>query len=140
VPLPAQAELAAEARPLMPAPGEPLRPIHEGRIRSGPIDIRVPLPYRNTDLASPHRSSSTTTATPPPVHRRRLTMRNVHPAARRRESTGAGVLGPRRADQRVAAPSRPPERRAAGRLFVDESQKWSDALWETLTRDLTLSW
>ncbi|CAM5727968.1 hypothetical protein SGLAM104S_03902 [Streptomyces glaucescens] len=46
----------------------------------------------------------------------------------------------RRADQRVPVPPRPPERRAAGRLFADESQKWPDTLWETVTRDPTLSW
>lgn len=93
MPLPAQAELAAEAGTLMPALGEPLR--RSTRTASGPGrgDVRVPLPSRNTDLAFPAPVEQHDDGDSDPVHRRRLTMRNAHMAARRQESTEAGALG-----------------------------------------------
>ncbi|WP_086732766.1 hypothetical protein [Streptomyces glaucescens] len=68
-------------------------------------------------------------------------MRNAPMAARREASTeGSGLdLYDVLTSGSLFLP-RPPERRAAGRLFADESQKWPDTLWETVTRDPTLSW
>ncbi|MEU0727620.1 winged helix-turn-helix domain-containing protein [Streptomyces sp. NPDC006140] len=173
------------AETLMVALGEPLRMIHEGRIRPESIDVRILVPSRDIELAFPvpveaHGDDN-------PVHQRWLAMRNAHGQVlqhnllalrsthgidvsvmfralpftppvklyllngeealigyymltRRAEEWGSqtldmyDVLGSqsvlfsftRRADQRDAA-------------FVDESQKWFDALWETITTDLTLS-
>ncbi|MEU1405290.1 winged helix-turn-helix domain-containing protein [Streptomyces sp. NPDC005728] len=173
------------AESLIPALGEPLRMIHEGRIRPERVDVRILLPSRDINLAFPvpvdvHGDDDA-------VHQRWLAMRNaqgqvlqynlqalrsthdidvqVHfralpftpPAklyllngtealfayymiARREEPTDSGTLEmydtlgsasllfsfEKRAGQRDAA-------------FVEQSQKWFDALWETITTDLTLS-
>ncbi|MES4886459.1 winged helix-turn-helix domain-containing protein [Streptomyces sp. NPDC096012] len=173
------------AQSLMPALGEPLRLIHEGRIRPERIDARILLPSRDINLAFP--VSVDAGSDDDAVHQRWLAMRNaqgqvlqynlqalrgthdidVHvtfralpftpPAklyllngvealyayymvTRREEPTESGVLEmydtlgsesllfsfERRAGQRDAA-------------FVEQSQKWFDALWETITTDLTLS-
>ncbi|MFE9498480.1 winged helix-turn-helix domain-containing protein [Streptomyces collinus] len=173
------------AQSLIPALGEPLRLIHEGRISPDRIDVRILLPSRDINLAFPvsvdgHGDDDA-------VHQRWLAMRNaqgqvlqynlqalrsthdidVHvtfralpftpPAklyllngaealyayymiARREEPTDSGTLEmydtlgsesllfsfEKRAGRRDAA-------------FVEQSQKWFDALWETITTDLTLS-
>lgn len=173
------------AQSLLPALGEPLRLIHEGRIRPERIDARILLPSQDINLAFPvpvdrHGDDEA-------VHERWLGMRNaqgqvlqynlwalrgthdidVHvtfralpftpPAklyllngaealyayymvARREEPTDSGTLEmydtlgsesllfcfEKRAGQRDAA-------------FVEQSQKWFDALWETISTDLTLS-
>ncbi|MCT7351667.1 winged helix-turn-helix domain-containing protein [Streptomyces sp. 15-116A] len=169
---------------LMLALGEPVRLIHEGRIRPESIDFRVLLPSRDINLAFPvpvdGRSGDDT------VHDRWLQMRNAQAQVldhnlrafrsthgidvrvrfrglpftppmklyllngeealfgyymleRREEEWGSqtldmyDVLGSqsllfsfvKRAGQRDAA-------------FVEESEKWFDALWETITTDLTL--
>ncbi|MER6035534.1 MULTISPECIES: winged helix-turn-helix domain-containing protein [unclassified Streptomyces] len=173
------------AQSLIPALGEPLRLIHEGRIRPGRIDVRVLLPSRDINLAFP--VSVEARGDDDPVHRRWLEMRNAqgqvlqynlralrsthdidvhvtfralpftppvklyllngvealfahYMVTRREEPTDSGTLEmydtlgsesllfsfERRAGQRDAA-------------FVEQSQKWFDALWETITTDLTLS-
>ncbi|GAB2869878.1 GntR family transcriptional regulator [Streptomyces deserti] len=173
------------AETLMLALGEPLRLIHEGRIRPESIDVRVLLPSREINLAFP--ISVEGHGDDDPVHERWLLQRNAqghvlrhnlyalrsthgidvrvtfralpftppvklyllnqqealiayYMVTRREEFTDSGmmdmydVLGTesllfsfeRRAGQRDAA-------------FVEESQKWFDALWETITSDLTLS-
>ena len=173
------------AQSLIPALGEPLRLIHEGRIRPERIDARVLLPSRDIDLAFPVPVDAGSGDAA--VHQRWLAMRNaqgqvlqynlqalrgthdidVHvtfralpftpPAklyllngtealyayymiTRRAEPTETGTLDMydalgsqsllfsflKRAGHRDAA-------------FVEESQKWFDALWETITTDLTLS-
>ncbi|WP_317444135.1 GntR family transcriptional regulator [Streptomyces collinus] len=173
------------AQSLIPALGEPLRLIHEGRIRPDRIDVRILLPSRDINLAFP--VSVDAHGDDDAVHQRWLAMRNaqgqvlqynlqalrsthdidVHvtfralpftpPAklyllngsealyayymiARREEPTDSGTLEmydtlgsesllfsfEKRAGRRDAA-------------FVEQSQKWFDALWETITTDLTLS-
>ncbi|MFD9092618.1 winged helix-turn-helix domain-containing protein [Streptomyces collinus] len=173
------------AQSLTPALGEPLRLIHEGRIRPARIDVRILLPSRDINLAFP--VSVDAHGDDDAVHQRWLAMRNaqgqvlqynlqalrsthdidVHvtfralpftpPAklyllngaealyayymiARREEPTDSGTLEmydtlgsesllfsfEKRAGRRDAA-------------FVEQSQKWFDALWETITTDLTLS-
>ncbi|MDI1458133.1 GntR family transcriptional regulator, partial [Streptomyces sp. ATE26] len=173
------------AQSLIPALGEPLRLIHEGRIRPGRIDVRVLLPSRDINLAFP--VSVEAHGDDDPVHRRWLEMRNAqgqvlqynlralrsthdidvkvtfralpftppvklyllngtealfahYMVTRREEPTDSGVLEmydtlgsesllfsfEKRAGQRDAA-------------FVEQSEKWFDALWETITTDLTLS-
>lgn len=173
------------AQSLIPALGEPLRLIHEGRIRPERIDVRILLPSRDINLAFPVPVEGR--GDDDPVHHRWLAMRNaqgqvlqynlqalrsthdidVHvtfralpftpPAklyllngrealfayymiTRREEATESGTLDmydtvgsesllfsfEKRAGQRDAA-------------FVEQSQKWFDALWETITTDLTLS-
>ncbi|MEU6283149.1 GntR family transcriptional regulator [Streptomyces sp. NPDC047028] len=173
------------AQTLIPALGEPLRLIHEGRIRPDRIDVRVLLPSRDINLAFP--VSVDAHGADDPVHRRWLDMRNAqgqvlrynlqalrsthdvdvhvtfralpftppvklyllngaealfayYMVARREEPTDSGTLDmydtlgsesllfsfEQRAGQRDAA-------------FVEQSQKWFDALWETITTDLTLS-
>jgi hypothetical protein len=173
------------AETLMVALGEPVRQIHEGRIRPESIDVRILLPSRKINLAFPisvegggddelvhnrwlvqrnaqglvlrhnlqslHAShgidvSVTFRALPftPPV---KLYLLNQSEAliayymiARRAETVDSEVLEmydtlgsesllfsfEGRAGQRDSA-------------FVEESQKWFDALWETITTDLTLS-
>ncbi|MFI9806624.1 GntR family transcriptional regulator [Streptomyces sp. NPDC052301] len=174
------------AQSLMPALGEPLRLIHEGRLRPDRIDARILLPSRDINLAFPV-SVDAGSEEDDAVHQRWLAMRNaqgqvlqynlqalrgthdidVHvtfralpftpPAklyllngaealyayymiTRREEPTDTGTLEmydalgsesllfsfEKRAGQRDAA-------------FVEQSQKWFDALWETITTDLTLS-
>ncbi|MEU0008623.1 GntR family transcriptional regulator [Streptomyces sp. NPDC006314] len=173
------------AQSLIPALGEPLRLIHEGRIRPERIDTRILLPSRDINLAFP--VSVDAGSGDDAVHQRWLAMRNaqgqvlqynlqalrgthdidVHvtfralpftpPAklyllngaealyayymiTRREEPTESGTLEmydtlgsesllfsfEKRSGQRDAA-------------FVEQSQKWFDALWETITTDLTLS-
>ncbi|MFG2354225.1 winged helix-turn-helix domain-containing protein [Streptomyces sp. NPDC048521] len=173
------------AQSLIPALGEPLRLIHEGRLSPERIDVRILLPSRDINLAFP--VSVDAGSDDDAVHQRWLAMRNaqgqvlqynlqalrgthdidVHvtfralpftpPAklyllngrealyayymiARREEPTESGTLEmydtlgsesllfsfEKRAGQRDAA-------------FVEQSQKWFDALWETITTDLTLS-
>ncbi|MEU6242858.1 GntR family transcriptional regulator [Streptomyces sp. NPDC047024] len=195
------------AQSLTPALGEPLRLIHEGKVRPERIDARVLLPSRDIDLAFPvsaaprHQTAPRDQTAPreqddhparhrddDPVHRRWLAMRNAQgqvlqynlealrsthgievnvtfralpftpPAklyllngtealyayymvTRREEPTESGTLEmydtlgsesllfsfDRRAGRRDAA-------------FVEQSQNWFDALWETIASDLTLSW
>ncbi|MBJ7905942.1 GntR family transcriptional regulator [Streptomyces sp. DSM 110735] len=183
------------AQSLTPALGEPLRLIHEGRVRPERIDVRVLLPSRDIDLAFPVSAAPRAPDQDParhrdddPVHRRWLAMRNAQgqvlqynlealrsthgvevnvtfralpftpPAklyllngtealyayymvTRREEPTDSGTLEmydtlgsesllfsfDQRAGRRDAA-------------FVEQSQNWFDALWETIASDLTLSW
>ncbi|MEV7244127.1 winged helix-turn-helix domain-containing protein [Streptomyces sp. NPDC003236] len=173
------------AQSLIPALGEPLRLIHEGRIRPGRVDVRILLPSRDINLAFP--VSVEAHGDDDPVHRRWLEMRNAqgqvlqynlralrtthdidvqvtfralpftppvklyllngvealfahYMVTRREEPTDSGTLEmydtlgsesllfsfEKRSGQRDAA-------------FVEQSQKWFDALWETITTDLTLS-
>ncbi|WP_373299462.1 GntR family transcriptional regulator [Streptomyces poonensis] len=174
------------AETLMLALGEPVRLIHEGRLRPESVDVRVLLPSRDIDLAFPVPVEGRAEEDDP-VHRRWLAQRNAqgqvlrhnllslrsshgidvrvtfralpftppvklyllndaealfayYMLTRREEETETGTLemydalGPtsllfsfaRRAGERDAA-------------FVDEARKWFDALWETITTDLTLS-
>lgn len=177
--------LCHTAETLMVAIGEPLRLIHEGRIRPESIDVRILVPSRDIELAFPvpveaHGDDN-------PVHQRWLTMRNAqgqvlqHNLKALRSTHGIDVRVTFR-----ALPFTPPvklyllneeealigyymlTRRAeewgsqtldmydvlgsqsllfsfakrTGRrdaAFVKESQKWFNALWETITTDLTLS-
>ncbi|AXG54070.1 GntR family transcriptional regulator [Streptomyces lincolnensis] len=173
------------AETLMLALGEPIRHIHEGRIRPDSIDVRILLPSRDISLAFPVPVDGR--GDDDPVHQRWLDMRNaqshvlrhnlralrsshgidVHVSfralpftppvklyllngeealiayymvTRREEASDSGVLDmydvlgtesllfsfEKGTGQRDAA-------------FVEQSQKWFDALWETITTDLTLS-
>ncbi|MGW7265709.1 GntR family transcriptional regulator [Streptomyces sp. NPDC054842] len=175
------------AETLMLALAEPVRLIHEGRIRPRSIDVRILLPSREINLAFPVPVESREDGDPDPVHRRWLAQRDAqvqvlrhnlrslrashgievrvsfralpftppvklyllneaealiayYMVTRREEEVGSGMLEmydalggksllfsfEKRAGQRDAA-------------FVEESQKWFDALWETITTDLTLS-
>ena len=175
------------AETLMLALGEPLRLIHEGRLRPESIDVRVLLPSRNISLAFPAPVERHDDGDPDPVHRRWLTMRNAqghvlrhnlrslrashgigvrvsfralpftppvklyllngtealisyYVVARREESTEAGVLDlydVLTCESLLFAFDQSAGRRGAS--CVDESQKWFDALWETIARDLALS-
>ncbi|REE61798.1 GntR family transcriptional regulator [Streptomyces sp. 3212.3] len=173
------------AETLMLALGEPLRQIHEGRIRPESIDVRILLPSRDINLAFPISVQSP--GDDDPVHKRWLDQRNAqghvlrHNLRSLRSSHGIDVRVTFR-----ALPFTPPvklyllngsealiayymltrreeevysqtlemydtlgtesllfsfERRTGQRdaAFVDQSQKWFDALWETITSDLTLS-
>ncbi|WP_229854739.1 winged helix-turn-helix domain-containing protein [Streptomyces filipinensis] len=174
------------AQSLIPALGEPLRLVHEGRLRPERIDARVLLPSRDINLAFPV-SVDAGSEEDEAVHQRWLAMRNAqgqvlqynlqalrgthdidvhvtfralpftppvklyllngaealfayYKIERREEPTDSGTLKmydavgsesllfsfEQRAGQRDAA-------------FVEQSQKWFDALWETITTDLTLS-
>ncbi|MFD8394740.1 winged helix-turn-helix domain-containing protein [Streptomyces sp. NPDC059680] len=174
------------AQSLIPALGEALRLVHEGRLHPERIDARILLPSRDINLAFPV-SVDAGSEEDDAVHQRWLAMRNaqgqvlqynlqalrgthdidVHVTfralpftppvklyllngvealfahymiARREEPTESGTLQmwdtlgsesllfsfEQRAGQRDAA-------------FVEQSQKWFDALWETITTDLTLS-
>ncbi|MFF7761027.1 winged helix-turn-helix domain-containing protein [Streptomyces griseorubiginosus] len=173
------------AETLMVALSEPVRLIHEGRIRPESIDVRILLPSRDINLAFPVPVEAPDDDNP--VHQRWLEMRNAqghvlrhnlralrsshgidvkvtfralpftppvklyllngvealiayYMVSRREESTDAGVLDmydvlgtesllfsfEKGAGERDAS-------------FVAQSQKWFDALWETITTDLTLS-
>lgn len=173
------------AQSLIPALGEPLRLIHEGRVRPERIDVRILLPSRDIHLAFP--VSVDAGQDDDAVHQRWLVMRNAqgqvlrynlqalrrthdidvrvtfralpftppvklyllngaealhayYMITRREEPTESGTLEiydalgsesllfsfDRRTGQRDAA-------------FVEQSQKWFDALWETIATDLTLS-
>ncbi|MCG7210354.1 MULTISPECIES: FadR/GntR family transcriptional regulator [Streptomyces] len=171
------------AQSLLPALAEPLRMIHEGRIRPERIDVRVLLPSRDIPLAFPTAVDGDDDT----VHTRWLGMRNAqgqvlqynlqglrsthkidvnvtfralpftppvklyllneaealfayYMVTRREEQTEAGML-----DMYDAVGSESLlfsfEKRAGHRdaAFVDQSQMWFDALWETITTDLTLS-
>ncbi|MFB7248173.1 GntR family transcriptional regulator [Streptomyces populi] len=174
------------AETLMVALSEPVRRIHDGRIRPERIDVRILLPSREINLAFP--VSVDDRGDEDPVHRRWLEQRNAqghvlrHNLQALRSSHGIDVHVTFR-----ALPFTPPvklyllngtealiayymiarreeevsgdetldmydtlgtesllfsfEKRAGGRdaTFVDESQKWFDALWETITTDLKLS-
>ncbi|MFB7996832.1 GntR family transcriptional regulator [Streptomyces sp. NPDC056002] len=173
------------AETLMLALGEPLRFIHEGRIRPDSVDVRILLPGRDINLAFP--VSATQEGDAALVHKRWLDQRNAqgqvlrHNLRSLRSSHGIDVRVTFR-----ALPFTPPiklyllngneallsyylvtrreeeiesgtldmydtlgtesllfsfEKRAGQRdtAFVEESQKWFDALWETITTDLTLS-
>jgi hypothetical protein len=174
------------AETLMLALGQPVRLIHEGRIRPKSVDVRILLPSRDINLAFPV-SVDNAGLDEDPVHRRWLEQRNAqghvlrHNLQALRSSHGIDVRVTFR-----ALPFTPPvklyllngeealiayymltrreeevesemlemydalgtesllfsfERRAGRRdaAFVEESQKWFDALWETITTDLTLS-
>ncbi|MFI1731283.1 GntR family transcriptional regulator [Streptomyces acidicola] len=173
------------AETLMLALGEPVRLIHEGRVRPESIDVRILLPSRDINLAFP--ISVTEHGDADPVHGRWLAQRNAqghvlrHNLRSLRSSHGIDVRVTFR-----ALPFTPPmklylinesealmayymitrreelsdtgtldmydvlgtesllfsfEKRAGRRdsAFVDESQRWFNALWETITTDLTLS-
>ncbi|MFI8189567.1 GntR family transcriptional regulator [Streptomyces sp. NPDC085946] len=169
---------------LMLALGEPVRLIHEGRIRPRSIDVRVLLPSRDINLAFPVLVAGG--GDDDPVHQRWLQMRNAQLQVLRHNLHA--VRATHGVDVRVtfrALPFTPPVKlyllngeealigyylltrreeewesrrldmydalgsqsllfsfvRRAGRrdaAFVEESQKWFDALWETITTDLTL--
>ncbi|MFH8978321.1 FadR/GntR family transcriptional regulator [Streptomyces sp. NPDC017890] len=169
---------------LMLALSEPLRLIHEGRIRPESIDFRVLMPSRHIELAFPVLVED---EEDDPVHQRWLQMRNAQ--ARVLQHNLHAVRSTHRIDVNVtfrALPFTPPMKlyllggeeallgyymltrreeeyesrtlqmydalgsqsllfsflkRAGHRdaVFVEESQKWFDALWETITTDMTLS-
>lgn len=174
------------AQSLIPALGESLRMIHEGRIRPDRIHARVLLPSRDINLAFPV-SVDARREDDDPVHQRWLAMRNAQgqvlqynlqalrsthdievqvtfralpftpPAklyllngvealyayylvSRREEQTDGGTLEMYDAlgseSLLFSFDMRAGRRDAA---FVEQSQKWFDALWETITTDLTLS-
>jgi len=173
------------AETMMLAIGEPVRLIHEGKLRPNSIRVRILLPSRKINLAFP--ISVDAHGEEDPVHRRWLDQRNAqvhvlsHNIKSLRSSHGIDVQITFR-----ALPFTPPvklyllneeealigyymltrreeeyesqtldmydvlgsesllfsfEERAGQRdaAFVDESQKWFNALWETITTDLTLS-
>ncbi|MFB6672915.1 GntR family transcriptional regulator [Streptomyces sp. NPDC057684] len=175
------------AETLMLALGEPLRFIHEGRIRPDSVDVRILLPGRDINLAFPVSVEGAGAGEGDVVHQRWLDQRNAqgqvlrHNLRSLRSSHGIDVRVTFR-----ALPFTPPvklyllngneallsyylvtrreeeiesgtldmydtlgtesllfsfEKRAGQRdtAFVEESQKWFDALWETITTDLTLS-
>ncbi|GGQ94992.1 GntR family transcriptional regulator [Streptomyces flaveolus] len=169
---------------LMLALSEPLRLIHEGRIRPESIDFRVLMPSRDIELAFPVLVED---EEDDPVHQRWLQMRNAQ--ARVLQHNLYAVRSTHRVDVRIAfraLPFTPPMKlyllngeeallgyymltrreeeyesrtlemydalgsqsllfsfltRSGQRdaVFVKESQKWFDALWETITTDMTLS-
>ncbi|GAA4787176.1 GntR family transcriptional regulator [Streptomyces ziwulingensis] len=187
---------------LMLALSEPLRLIHEGRIRPESITFRVLMPSRDINLAFPRLIEDGDDApdsdpdptptpdpdpTPDPVHERWLQMRNAQ--ARVLRHNLQAIRSTHRVDVRIdlrALPFTPLMKlyllngeealigyymltrreeewesqtlqmydalgsqsllfsflKPAGHrdaVFVDESQKWFDALWETIATDLTLS-
>ncbi|GHI90984.1 GntR family transcriptional regulator [Streptomyces olivaceus] len=169
---------------LMLALSEPLRLIHEGRIRPESIEFRVLMPSRDIALAFPVLVED---EEDDPVHQRWLEMRNAQ--ARVLQHNLHAVRSTHRIDVRIAfraLPFTPPTKlyllngeeallgyylltrreeeyesrtlemfdalgsqsllfsflkREGDRdaVFVEESQKWFDALWETITTDMTLS-
>ncbi|MFE4048798.1 GntR family transcriptional regulator [Streptomyces sp. YIM B13518] len=174
------------AESLMLALSEPVRHIHEGRIRPESIDVRLLLPSRRINLAFPVPVEGRD-GTDGPVHERWLTQRNAQ--ARVLRHNLLALRATHGVEVRVsfrALPFTPPvklyllngEEALIGyylltrreeeweshtlemydtlggqsllfpfverggrreRAFVEESQKWFDALWETITTDLTLS-
>ncbi|MFF1732470.1 GntR family transcriptional regulator [Streptomyces sp. NPDC058247] len=175
------------AETLMLALGEPLRFIHEGRIRPDSVDVRILLPGKDINLAFPVSVEDAGAGESDVVHQRWLDQRNAqgqvlrHNLRSLRSSHGIDVRVTFR-----ALPFTPPvklyllngneallsyylvtrreeeiesgtldmydtlgtesllfsfEKRAGQRdtAFVEESQRWFDALWETITTDLTLS-
>ncbi|WP_330458565.1 GntR family transcriptional regulator [Streptomyces sp. NBC_00820] len=174
------------AQSLIPALGEPLRLIHEGRIRPERIDVRLLLPSRDINLAFPV-SVDARPEDDDQVRRRWLAMRNAqgqvlqynlqalrathdidvhvtfralpftppvklyllngvealyayYMVTRREEPTDSGTL---EMYDTLGSESLlfSFETRAGRRdsAFVEQSQKWFDALWETISTDLTLS-
>ncbi|GAB3182965.1 GntR family transcriptional regulator [Streptomyces incanus] len=171
---------------LMVAVGEPVRLIHEGRLRPESIEFRVLLPSRTINLAFPVLVDGDADGGDP-VHERWLQMRNAQ--AQVLQHNLQAVRHTHGIDVRVsfrALPFTPPMKlyllngqeallgyymlarreeewgtqtldmydalgsqsllfsfaKQAGQrdqAFVEESQKWFDALWETITTDLTLS-
>ncbi|MEV5171788.1 GntR family transcriptional regulator [Streptomyces flaveolus] len=93
------------------------------------IDVRILLPSRDISLAFP---VSVGAGDDDAVHQRWLAMRNAqgqvlrHNLQALRGTHSLPFSFERRAGQRDAA-------------FVEQSQKWFDALWETIPTDLTLS-
>ncbi|MEU5532646.1 GntR family transcriptional regulator [Streptomyces sp. NPDC020362] len=172
------------AESLMLALSEPLRLIHEGRLRPESVDIRIMLPSREINLAFP---VSVDGRGDDDVHQRWLAMRNAQGQVLRHNLRALRFTHD--IDVQVAfraLPFTPPvklyllngseallayyvithreERTDSGTLemydtlgsesllfsferrtgprdaaFVEQSQKWFDALWETITADLTLS-
>ncbi|MEV5148815.1 GntR family transcriptional regulator [Streptomyces sp. NPDC052727] len=173
------------AQSLIPALGEPLRLIHDGRLRPERVDVRILLPSRDINLAFP--VSVDAGRDDDAVHQRWLAMRNaqgqvlqynlqalrgthdidVHVAfralpftppaklyllngaealyayymvTRREEPTESGTLemyDTLGSESLLFSFEKRTGRRDAA--FVEQSQKWFDALWETITTDLTLS-
>ncbi|MGW7071559.1 winged helix-turn-helix domain-containing protein [Streptomyces sp. NPDC054855] len=174
------------AETLILALGDPLRRIHEGRIRPESINVRILLPSSDIDLAFP-RPVNGQGDVDGRVHQRWLALRNTqgqvlrHNLRALRASHGIDVDVSFRAlpftppvklyllNQREAllayytiersmldfgsaeleafdvsglkSPLFSFEKSAAPRdaAFVDESQKWFDALWATIATELTLS-
>ncbi|WP_369390203.1 GntR family transcriptional regulator [Streptomyces sp. CG1] len=174
------------AQSLIPALGEALRLVHEGRLRPERIDARILLPSRDINLAFPV-SVDAGSAEDDAVHQRWLAMRNAQGQVL--QYNLQALRGTHGIDVQVtfrALPFTPPvklyllngvealfahymvtrraeptdrgtlemydtlgsesllfsfEQRAGKRdaAFVEQSQKWFDALWETITTDLTLS-
>ncbi|GAA2548830.1 GntR family transcriptional regulator [Streptomyces fimbriatus] len=175
------------AESLMLALSEPVRHIHEGRLRPDSVEVRLLLPSREINLAFPVPVGGRD-GDDDPVHERWLTQRNAQ--ARVLRHNLLALRATHGIDVRVtfrALPFTPPVKlyllngeealigyymltrreeewesrtlemydalgsqsllfsfvRQAGqrdRAFVEESQKWFDALWETITTDLTLSY
>ncbi|MDR3080940.1 MAG: GntR family transcriptional regulator [Streptomyces sp.] len=179
------------AETLTLALGEPVRMIHEGRIRPVSIDVRILLPSRDIDLAFPApvggRGEDDKDDEDDPVHKRWLDQRNAQGHVLRHNLQA--LRASHDIDVQVtfrALPFTPPVKlyllngsealiayymltkreeevesrklemydalgtksllfsfeRHTGRrdaAFVDQSQKWFDCLWETVTTDLTLS-
>ncbi|MFG2472712.1 GntR family transcriptional regulator [Streptomyces canus] len=173
------------AENLQLAVGEPIRLVHEGRLRPRAIDVRILLPSRKIDLAFPAPVESSDDGNP--VHRHWLAKRNAqslvlrHNLQELRTAYNVEVSVSFR-----ALPFTPPVKlyllngtealmayyvlvereerydnetvemydavgsqsllfsfeKAVGpqeAAFVDESQKWFDALWETIATALTLT-
>jgi hypothetical protein len=173
------------AETLMLALGEPVRLIHEGRLRPESIDVRILLPSRDINLAFPVPADPA--GDDDAVHQRWLAMRNAQGQVL--QYNLQALRGTHDIDVQVtfrALPFTPPVKlyllngaealmayymitrreeladngtldmydvlgteslllsfeRSSGQrdaAFVEESQKWFDALWETITTDLTLS-
>lgn len=174
---------------LMLALGEPLRLIHEGRMRPESIDVRILLPGRDIDLAFPVPvSEGAGRGEDEAVHQRWLQQRNAqgqvlrhnlrslrsshdidvkvtfralpftppvklyllndaeallsyYMVTRREEEIDSGTKLEMYAATGTQALLFSFEKRTGHRdgAFVEESQKWFTALWETITSDLTLS-
>ncbi len=187
------------AETLMNAVMEPIRQIHEGRLRPQSIDVRILLPSSEINLAFPVPVESGDERDRDRLHRRWLAQRNAqgqvlrHNLTALRQSHGIDVRVTFRAlpfttpvklyllngkeallayytlERAQLTFDADTEGRAAGADlpepvdaydvggltaalfsftdgssprdtgFVEESQKWFAALWETITRDLTLS-
>ncbi|WP_030784819.1 FadR/GntR family transcriptional regulator [Streptomyces sp. NRRL S-920] len=179
------------AETLMVALGEPVRLIHEGRIRPESIKVRILLPSSDIQLAFPVPIAGDAESRER-LHQRWLAQRNAqgqvlrHNLRALRSSHGIDVdvtfralpfttpvklyllngreallayytLGPAQLEMDpdgdgemldlydvpgVKVPLFSFEKSGHGTrdtTFVDESQKWFDALWATITTDLTLS-
>ncbi|MFF1376411.1 winged helix-turn-helix domain-containing protein [Streptomyces sp. NPDC058308] len=181
------------AETLMIALGEPVRLIHEGRLRPESIKVRILLPSSAIKLAFPVPREGDGESTRDRLHERWLTQRNAqgqvlrHNLRALRSSHGIDVdvtfralpfttpvklyllngnetllayytltensveVGENGSNPEVMdiwdaggikAPLFSFEKGVSATrdsMFVDESQNWFDALWETITTDLTLS-